>query len=341
MSSEAIDETSARVFHRARSFAVASVLSMALAGGAVAACGGTTGHDNLAGPPNLGSVSADAGADAGIDATDPVPDSDSGDLDAGFDVDIEYADAARLPHFTPSSEAGSAEAGAPPWDLWPQCAPDGIDPATGSVLLDEAGGPLIYDLDPSAAGSPLVDHEGQCDSKVWTTSAACDHAVRAGTACDDPTGDSYFPPCSNLPRDASAPGALAAGGPGKGALKFDLCGNLYTCIMNYFSTTGATASHANVINPFCLDDAGKPNSGADCQNGLLSGPCHDAFENAFESTNPLYIINNVTNSSAQGVPGNEGREAAIPISCMLANALTTRSICFGDAGAASTAPSGH
>jgi hypothetical protein len=306
MSSAAIDEASVRVFHRARSFAGAAVLSIALAGGAVAACGGTTGRDDVAGPPTVGSVSADV----------------------GFDVDIEYADAARLPHFAPS-EAGGAEAGAPPWDLWPQCAPDGIDPATGEVLLDDAGSPLIYNgYDPDA--STWVDRHGQCASQVWTTNAACDLALRLAS-CDDPTGDSYFPPCSNLPRDASAPGALAAGGPGKGALKYDLCGSLYTCILDYFSATGLV--NRAVITAFCgLDDAGKVNN-PDCQKGLTSGPCHDAFEKALESTDPTYIFSHVTTTGQQGLPGNEGREAAIPINCILA-VPTSSSICFGDAGAA-------
>jgi hypothetical protein len=333
MSSAEIHEASARVIHRTRSFAGPTVLSIALAGGALAACGGTSGRDDVTPPPTLSSVSADAG----VDATVPMSDPDSGELDAGIDVDIEYADAARLPHFTPSEAGAGVEAGPPPWDLWPQCAPDWIDPATGDVLLDDAGSPLIYDgYYPDA--SP-IDRHGQCGSQVWTTSPACDDALRVGS-CDDPAGSSYFPPCSNLPRDASAPGALAAGGPGKGALKYDLCGNLYTCIMNYFSTTGAASSHPTAISPFCVNDAGVPTTAADCQNGLVSGPCHDAFESAFESTDPKYIIDNYASTGQQGMPGNEGREAVIPINCVL-TLSAAHSICFGDAGAASTAPAGH
>jgi hypothetical protein len=321
MSSAEIHEASARVIHRTRSFAGPTVLSIALAGGALAACGGTSGRDDVAPPPTLGSVSADAG----VDATVPMSDPDSGELDAeGFDVDIEYADAARLPHFTPSEAGGGAEAGPPPWDLWPQCAPDGIDPATGSVLLDNGGAPVVDDgYYPDAS---WVDRHGQCASQVWTTSAACDTSLRNHT-CDDPTADQYFPPCSNLPQDASAPGALAAGGPGKGALKYDLCASLYTCIMNYFSATGPI--YTSAITPFCgFDDAGKIDP-QDCRKGLNSGPCHAAYEAAMETTDPNTIFSYIGNEQ-QGLPGNEGRQVTNVIGCLLSTSLQT---CFPDGGA--------
>ena len=309
-----------RLFQSRRLAFCASAVSIALVAGAFAGCGGTTGRDDAPSPAvDLSSASVDAGTDATLnDAAKEEP------VDAGFDVDIQYADAARLPHFAPMPEGG-AEAGVAPWDLWPACTPDGINPATGDVILDDAGMELLFDGVTTPDGSsPVVDYEGQCATFVWTTSAACDQCIRL-FQYDDPTADQYFPPCSDLTRDASAPNALAAGGPGKGALKFQLCAQMYLCILNYFSSNPSDQLY---IDAFC----GRGNSTQNCEFGDASGPCQGIMEEALESTDKQAIVNGTT-LQTQGTPGNEGREVNRLLQSVISEGSACIGICFGDAGA--------
>jgi hypothetical protein len=286
--------------------------------GVLSACGGTTGREDL---PNSdpalqdatvaseASAQLDGGFDASVaafDATGNVADAtlegspgdDSSNL--GFDVEILYADAARLPHFEggPASDATvEAEAGPPPpWANWPACACDYVNPNNLSL-------------------PPVPDEAGSCPTFVWTNSGACDRCIRVN--CDGPQSPGaapfLFPPCCDLSHD----GGVATSGPATGVLKFQLCGDLFSCVL----------AHDNAVllqsDLYC----GRGVTTMDCEHGSASGPCKSEIEAAFETTDPTTIINNfIATDPGQGVDLS-GTEVTNLLSCVDVP-MDCKDVCF-------------
>jgi hypothetical protein len=219
---------------------------------AACGCGGSTGHEDLPNMPSLNMADAtdsEAGADGGaadgtadaLDGTAP-----EGDLDAydnSFDTTIMYADR-ELPDIQAAPEVGpGADAG----NALPVCAPDipaNQLPDGGVVpVLDMSGGdfeiPAVFTPDggeaPAPAGSP-------CASQVWLGTAQCDlftkeNAAGAMNPWNGPYGTAILPPCSDLV-DAGAPSV----GPGAGVPRYQLCWNLFNCIVAHACATDPSLS---------------------------------------------------------------------------------------------------
>jgi hypothetical protein len=210
---------------------LAAAITCAVGAVSAASCGGTTGREGLA-SPGL----PEAGGD------DTTVDLDSG----AFDVSIAYADRA-LPEASPPVEGG--EAARP----WPQCPP--------FIEVGPDGGPVPagqeVDQVPSAFGGdggvvPAPDGSA-CAQYGWLGSTAIDECTTSATAG---TGIDYvfLPPC-NWSIDAGT----ARQGPRAGAPRYEVCLDLYGCIMK--SSCGA------IDVKTCLCGSGPTTS---CDAG---GPC--------------------------------------------------------------------
>ena len=292
----------------------------------LSACGGTNGREDLPNGGDLSSANEDATVDGQAESSvpldsgsDAVPDGaieaapdgaldatlgdDSGD--AGFDVDIMYADAARLPHFEGGAiaDSGTVEAAPPPWANWPTCACDQLASNGQDIVVDEAG---------------------TCPSFVWTRSATCDSCLR-NAGCDTPPPPTWvFPPCCDV-REAGA----ATTGPGQGIPKYDLCAALTYCAYHKY----VASPNSSVVEIYC----GDASLSTDCPAGKGNGVCRAEVESAFETQDPHTILLNFT-SKAQGQLGSEGVEVASVLGCVSANCATQCLTAGGgatDAGGAS------
>jgi hypothetical protein len=246
---------------RRRLRAIAIAMGLGAAGaGAGFACGGTTGREDLPMPGADASATLDGGTD--------VTAADDANLDATtFDVPIVYADR-QLPDVGPPKEAGG-DGDVYPWPNCPpwvpvQCeGPSPIPPEAcrgtpaplGSELIQE---PAQYD----DAGNVLVDDAGivvlfppdsGCGNYGWLGSVATDEC----TANNYTPAEDYpiLPPC-NWCADAG----VAIAGSGAGRPRYDLCLELYQCMMH---TQCATRYPAN-----CLCGAGSLVNNCDA-----GGPC--------------------------------------------------------------------
>jgi hypothetical protein len=240
--------------------AVALALSIAAAFLAVA-CGGTTGHEGL---PQPG-----AGDDATVDADAAAP---------VFDAPIMYADR-ELPDIVapPDTSVGAPVEGGPPWSCppWASVACNGgtsdagvhSSPAACNGTLtpigqgdyqvpaqyDDAGNVLVEMVDGSAnAIAVLYPEDSGCASYPWLGSTYADNCTSAVFAC---TPFPFLPPC-NWCADAG----IAKSGPGMGTPRYQLCTNLYECMMR---TACATVHPAD-----CLCGIGA--AAGTCDAG---GPC--------------------------------------------------------------------
>jgi hypothetical protein len=200
------------------------------------ACGGTTGREGL----SLGGVDASLADDSSVD------------LDSGaFDVAILYIDRV-LPEVSapPPADAAGAEAGFP----WPSCPPfipvdsDG-DPVDLSVNFNEL--PAAYD----DAGQVVLAPEGSaCAEYPWLGSTSIDSCVTlSGTPLPFPA----LPPCSWC-----VDAGLAAAGLREGQPRYDICLDLYACVID----SGCAAQSTTANTCLCGPDLG--NCSVDA-----SGPC--------------------------------------------------------------------
>jgi hypothetical protein len=213
---------------------LATIVGSCFAGAGLEACGGTNGREGLP-QPNT-STAADAGVDGTLEAASP----DGGDASEAFDTAIQYSEAS-LPDISPPRDAGNMQV-----NSLPLCAPDipAVLNPDGSVTPFYEGGTAT--LGGAGSGTPtelpaiFTDDGGQvlapdgspCATQVWLGSAACDECVRVGTGGvpNDPWhgafGTAVLPPCSDL-----AEAGTAAVGLGAGQTRYQLCINLYNCIM--------------------------------------------------------------------------------------------------------------
>jgi hypothetical protein len=210
---------------------ISAAIACAIGAVSAASCGGTSGREGLVSP-----VLAEAGGD------DTTIGFDSG----AFDVSIAYADRV-LPEAGAPVEAG--EAGYP----WPQCPP--------FIEVGPDGGPVPagqeVDQVPSAYGSnggivPAPDGSA-CAQYGWLGSPAIDECMTS-TSAGGGNDYAFLPPC-NWSIDAGT----ARQGPRAGAPRYDVCLDLYACIMK--SSCGA------IDVTRCLCGSGSTTS---CDAG---GPC--------------------------------------------------------------------
>jgi hypothetical protein len=185
------------------------------------ACGGTTGREGLT--TQRGDAAVSTLTDAAVDGTVGSP-LQMGDDAGAFDVFIEYADRQLPEASAPPSDAGG-EAGRP----WPNCPPFLPVGADGKPVNADGGTvPLDMSLDqiPAAydnTGSVIPAPDGSaCASYGWLGSTAIDHCMTSGS-----NGTYIFlPPCNWV-----ADGGVARAGPGAGHDVYDLCLDLYACMM--------------------------------------------------------------------------------------------------------------
>jgi hypothetical protein len=207
-----------------RDLLVASIVFGACCGLAFA-CGGTSGMPEQATPPG-GQAALDGGLDATVEidaaeASTPAP-------DAGlFDVAIQYADQ-NLPEVTAPPEGGPAPR------PWPDCPPflpvDDTDTPTSLPYADHQD-PSEWD-----GGVAVLAPDGSaCASYPWLGSTAIDRCVIAG----QPSGAIWLPPC-NWCVDAGA----AAQGTREGDQRYQICLDLYACIVGSGCATGSGAAQA-------------------------------------------------------------------------------------------------
>lgn len=268
-------------------------------GGALAACGGSTGHEDL--PPSASS-SADATlSEAGVDEGG-APDGTLSD-DGNFDAGIQYADPGRLAAALEAAaavavpEGGSVEAAPPPpWASWPGC---NQDTAAGvHEVPDDSGVCPTFQWTTTFDSGIAV--QNNCNKPVQTEAGlrprTCDECIRCNGCGVYPMlkGNGVFPPCSDLPREG---GALASQGPGAGIPLYDLCAALFVCV----STSGCTGNgsqdpNATVANCYCGTAMG-----SDClAAGLANGACKAAIEAAVQagpSVSPSDIVDGFNNEN--------------------------------------------
>ena len=279
------------------------------AGAALAACGGTTGHEDL---PSGSSTVTDATLNEGAADDGGAPDGTlgegAGDDDGSFDAGIQYANPARLAAALEAAaavavpEGGSIEAAPPPpWASWPNCSQDSYVDNAGRKheVPDDSGACATFDWTPtfdSGIAAPADDSgavaQPLCQRSVQTEAGlrppTCDECIRCSLSGVLTQG--VFPPCSDLPREG---GAVAAQGPGAGIPLFDLCATLFVCV----STSGCTGNgpqdpNATVGNCYCGTAMGE-----DCLSGKANGICKTAIEAAFQagpSVSPTDISGNLT-----------------------------------------------
>jgi hypothetical protein len=304
-------------------------LVLPLAWSTFAACGGTTGRDGIAGNPALFEAGADAALDAvSSDAT--VEDASALDAGAEYDVTIQYADAARLPHFDGSGMAlpdagdGATEAQAPGAN-WPACACDSVDPISQADIPSDSG---------------------TCPTFVWTRNRSCDNCARM-----DGCGPSQytFPPCCDLGRDPTVASNLSQNPPRPGVLRFELCADLYDCVTRNFhpdtNTLPAQDFSVQIHTVYCGNVTQQ-----DCLSKGPNGPCKDKVEAAFESQDVSKILANLTvNSSTAKSAGlaPEGPEVFATVYCIQSQGFTSLTdpancypACFGQADAQPGSSSG-
>jgi hypothetical protein len=212
--------------------AAAALVASTAAASIQGACGGTTGREGLD-MPGLG----DGG---GLDGTASV---DTG----AFDVPIAYVDRA-LPDVAAPVESGG-EAGSP----YPNCPPFipvGIDgkPVPAGTEVDQV--PSDWDagvIVPATSGSV-------CATYAWLGSVAADHCVTSNWDVTGALDYMALPPC-NWAADAG----LARQGSSAGFPRYDVCLDLYACLIRTGCGFGNVSS--------CLCGGG---SVAQCDAG---GPC--------------------------------------------------------------------
>ncbi len=288
-------------------------------------CQGTTGQEGLP-MPSLGvadatvdgALVAEGGAESGVH--------DGGPDDSGFDVEIEYADGARLLPYEASAAApaadGGPDGGGPDYLTWPACACDSIDPQSSAERASDAG---------------------NCATFVWS-SKACDDCIR-GKALGTPDPLMYyqtaeFPPGCYYPRDPSAPSALSTAPPEPGHLRYALEAAFFECMRDALSreyvAAGMSASAAmalTFLDPICNPGVSVADCIKEINAGTDGGPCVKAAEAAYETTDPSSIIMNPA-YIAGPVVGLAGAHVGDLLSGIMATPVTAGCIpqCFGDAG---------
>jgi hypothetical protein len=227
-------------------------------GATLAACGGTTGREGLG-----------------------TPDASVGD-DGGFDVSIQYIDRV-LPdlYVAPMDSGGGDGAG------WPNCAPDLpvfalVDDAgnvtewfinaDGSVPAD-APASLVPDEIPAVwqdGGAEIPAPDGSvCATRAWLGSSACDRCLKLafGGTLGNPWYGEYgntavLPPCSDM-----AEAGRAVAGPAANTPRFDLCVNMFKCILRtQCFAAGINGTEGTALPCIC-------NPGDDCMKAGPTGPC--------------------------------------------------------------------
>jgi hypothetical protein len=199
---------------------VAALVMAAMLGGLF--CGGSTGREGLPQQLATGEPNADGAADSTVGATIGSPDT------GAFDVVILFADRGLPDVAAPPSDAGTAEGGAGGYP-WPDCPPwvpvtNGVPtPLAQAFTLipaeyDDAGDVLLTD-----AGKVLPDPDGSpCATYPWLGSTKADNClVSSGSAEFVP-----FPPCNWCVNAGTA-----VQGPGAGEARYDLCIQLYQCMV--------------------------------------------------------------------------------------------------------------
>ncbi len=265
-----------------------------------AACGGTNGREGIpveSADANPEMLDATMGpGDAGLDATT-------------VDVTILYADEGRLPVFEAGPDTGGVEAGHP-WDNWPACACDVLDPDTATG---------VDSVDSGVCAAPDVVGN---QAFLWTGSARCEECVRnPDFGCSDPipTGD-VFPPCCDLRGKDGGPDPVAASGPAAGQSEFQLCAALWTCLVD----NGALVKAHPYQYYFCGPHY-------DCSQGA-NGPCAKETFDAFQltDTSRSYIL---TNLLIQSIPSIYAGAEAYAVTTCIGNLCGAQNDCSaGDAG---------
>jgi hypothetical protein len=289
---------------------------------ALAHCGGTTGRDSPESPV-IGEIdatvvepSADGDAGAPTDAS-----SDQSVYTNRFDVDIQYADQA-LPDVQAPPEGGAAQTG----PSVPDCPP--------FIYTDLNGDPIplgtcdTTDSCPSATGAVPADWSGDggetpareggaCATYPWLGSLAVDNCLTTNVLGITNTSNTYadLPPCSW----ARAAG-VATQGSGIGVSRYDLCMQLYNCMMQtkcflYPGNSNGTFLSQNALPCLCLkpSDAQGSFSVTTCLNEI--GPCYNeelaALEAPVDPAHPeataTYAAQNfVFTAKGSGAAGVEG-----------------------------------
>jgi hypothetical protein len=241
-------------------------------------CGGTTGREGL---PALQSPDATMATPAATATTD-----DGGDSSVytnTFDVALQYVDQA-LPEAAPPQDGGSgAEAGA----AFPNCPPFLNVDSTGHILdpndpnsLSNAQAELASDYAPD--GSIMLALDGSaCATYPWLGSVTVDKCVaqgpnpaQLGLGSSVPEAFDLLPPC-NWAVDSG----IAGQGPGAGRDRYDICMDLYRCLMSTRCYVNPMNNSAGLLECLCTVPPGDLVPGApptafhtDCLKSA-QGPC--------------------------------------------------------------------
>jgi hypothetical protein len=316
--------------------------AMLFCAGAFAACGGTTGREDLPAASNGNPVSGDAtlsGEGSSSDDVEAGDESASNDSAGDFDAGIQYADASRLNGFdatvgsqpSGNGEGGSQEAG--PGADWPVCAQDSIAfiQRDGSVVTD------FGDATPIGRAVEIPDDSGACATHMWTTTFSpgadagnetCDQCLRkAGCGNSSMYGgdDQIFPPCNDLRSTGTA-----SQGPLAGTSLFTLCASLFDCVSQH-SCAGDGPSDPNsaVTNCYCGTNLGSACFGDGSANGICKSQI-EAADQVTPSTSVAVLLQNLTDlTNPGGFPSRTGAEVLSLYNCALQNDC---SVCFAHSG---------
>lgn len=301
------------------------------------ACGGTNGLEGIPQPSGGGSADAMA-SDTGSTVDSTV--AESGDantanaqtssVDAGFDADIEYADAARLDVMIVGAslpgDAGDAGA-AEPWDLWPPCGLDVAILDDAGDLLGEAPDTTVHGSVSCATYSWFPTYSGASGPSASDGGITCDECLRAN-GCG--LGSSYglsggiVPPCSDL-RDAG----MATIGSGAGEPFFALCGALFECVEKTNCVFDSHGGANGVSNCYC----GAAQGMACLPAGAANGQCLQEIENAYQavpSTSATTILEHLTDLSQ--APSYAAAEVMATFACALTATSPRCGMCFPPVG---------
>ncbi len=273
---------------------VVAALSVGVVLAAGAHCGGTTGQDA---PAPAAVTTMDAGDATMADPTDAS--ADQSVYTNTFDVGIEFADQ-ELPDVQAPPEAGSVGGPGGP----PNCPP--FIPVDNSGAPVPFGGPkMAINLVPSEytgdGGIVFAPDGGTCATYPWLGSIATDQCVINAVPNQANWAYVLLPPCN------WAVGAgTAVKGTGAGMPRYDLCMDMYECLMSTQCYLGET----NLPYCFCGIPDTDPNYATDCSTAP-HGECLAQILAAMEENDDARGINDAFSMSWQDIsnmgPGFEGR----------------------------------
>ncbi len=273
----------------------ASVAAALFAG---AACGGTSGHEDLpsaAAPVQDATIDGPGDDDGGADATSIYT--------AEFDVLIPYSDVA-LPEASTSAAVGGGEAGSASTSAGaiPNCPPfipvqyvQSADGGAPSVQVVSALGPgIAFDdelpADWAADGGVTFAADGSACATYpwWLGTSAADECLTNYNGIASSFIVPVLPPCS-WAFDAGAP--TQGTGATSNKTRYEVCMDLYTCMIatgcytRFLQADQFGPNEGPLANNECFcghaDGSAIPLDQADCVAAPL-GPCRAQFMAAFE-----------------------------------------------------------